>query len=83
MEREEIIAQARALLLEGAAQMEDAETAQGKLPGAAKVSRAGQMLVNLGGIVLAREVHATLGEFQRTVELQWYGLSDGENTWLP
>lgn len=79
-DREALIAEARALLLEGASDMRDPQL---ELTGGMKISRAGELLVAEGGLKLAREVHATLGQYQRTVELQWFGLTDGEGVWLP
>lgn len=56
-----------------------------KLSGAEAVSKAGLALVDAGGIALLRKAHAAVDpEFQRTVELQWYGLTDTAGfQWLP
>jgi len=72
------------LVLNGSAEMEMAgDDLNKQLLGASKVTRAGQKLIDEGGLPLVREVYAMLGEYQRTVDLQWFGLSDGCNTWLP
>lgn len=68
----------------GAKMMDDADTDSGKLPGAAIVSRVGRELIEAGGFDLLRRAHSMVEEArQRTVELQWFGLSDGNRTWLP
>lgn len=78
------ISEARELLITGATEMREAGGDRNKeLSGARKVTQAGEQLVAIGGLALAREVHATLGEHMRTVELQWYGLTDGKNIWYP
>ncbi len=56
-----------------------------ELKGARLVSQLGQRLVDAGGTTLLKEVHALISpEHQRTVELQWYGLTDKEgHQWWP
>lgn len=72
-------------LNEGAAIMETAETEAKGLLGARKVSLAGEEIVKAGGKAKLREVYYLVDpKHQRTVEVQWSGLTDAEGLmWLP
>ena len=67
-------------LNQGAAMMDE-----DKLPGARVVTDVGHALAEVGGKALLRKAHSlALPEHQRTIELQWCGITDrnGEQ-WLP
>lgn len=67
------------------AQMIDAQTENNKkLPGSSVVSRVGRILVETGGVELLHKAHQRVdARYQRTVELQWYGVTYGDRQWLP
>lgn len=69
----------------GATMMKNADSEPEKLVGAGIISRTGQLLVAAGGVDLLRRAHLHLTpEFQRLVEVQWFGLTDADgNRWLP
>ncbi|ATG46048.1 hypothetical protein PhaeoP83_04443 (plasmid) [Phaeobacter inhibens] len=69
----------------GAELIDTSETDYEKLPGAAIISRVGRALAEAGGKELLEQAHAKVDpQFQRTIDLQWYGLADTNgNQWLP
>lgn len=69
----------------GAAMMDAAKNEKEKLAGASIVSGVGLDLVDTGGKPLLERAHSMVDpQYQRTVELQWYGLTDKNGyQWLP
>ena len=55
------------------------------LPGAAIISRVGRALAEAGGKELLQQAHSKVDpQYQRTIDLQWYGPADTNgNQWLP
>ena len=72
-------------LSEGASLMDSAGTESEKLDGARLVSEVGAELVKVGGKPLLEKAHSMTSEDnQRTIELQWFGLTDADGRqWLP
>ena len=69
----------------GAAIIDAAHREIDKMPGAKIVSEVGDILVKSGGKDLLQKAHGlALPEHQRTIELQWFGLTDAAGRqWLP
>ena len=72
-------------LNEGAAIMDAASDDNDKMPGARIVSEVGAELVEEGGHDLLKRAHGmALPEYQRTIEVQWGGLTDAQGRqWRP
>lgn len=72
-------------LNDGARLMRDGLTESEKFGGALVISRVGARLVKDGGKPLLQKAHGLAAEEnQRTIELQWFGLTDSSGRqWLP
>lgn len=69
----------------GAELMDERKTESDKLQGAQLISEVGAELVKDGGKPLLEEAHSkAIEKNRRTIELQWFGLTDsGGRQWLP
>ena len=70
-------------LNEGAHRMRHGSTVAERLEGAARVTNVGMELIAERGFEGLQEAYRLVdGEHQQTVEVEWFGLTDGEKRWL-